>query len=157
MPEPKIEVVGVYRLEITEELLQEQFEILYGYDVTEAERREAKEHCRNQLKSIVLIEVIVRNRDNKFNISDFTQGSEDEPVGSWQVAWAEAFLTMNGESLAVERWSDPPETGDLRIAFFIHYWDANKPLSTSYGDIFCPPPGKMPERLKKLVPYEPVD
>lgn len=157
MPESKIEVVGVYRLEITEELLQEQFEILYGYDMIEAEQREAKETCLKQLKSVALIEVVVRNRDNKFNISDFTQGSEDEPVDSWQVAWAEAFLTMDGESLIVERWSDPPETGDLRIAFFIHDWDSNKPLSTSYGDIICPPPGKIPERLKKIVPYEFVD
>jgi hypothetical protein len=157
MPEPKIEVVGIYRLDITEELLQEQFEILYGYDLTESEQREARETCLNQLKSVVLIEVIVRNRDNKFNIDDFTQGSEDEPVGSWQVAWAEAFLTMDGESLVVKRWSKAPQTGDLRIAFFIHYWDTNKPLSTSYGDIICPAPEKMPERLKKLVPYEPVD
>ncbi len=157
MPEPKVEVLGVYRLDVTEELFREQFETLYGNEMNAIERREAEIDCRNQLASVVLIEALIKNRNDKFDVGDFAQGDENEPADSWQVAWAEAFLTLNGESLIVERWSDPPETGDLRIAFFIHEWDPNKPLFTSYGSVICPRPEKMPDRLKKLVPYDSVD
>jgi len=38
MSEPQIEILGVYRLPVTEELFREQFDILYGYEMTEAER-----------------------------------------------------------------------------------------------------------------------
>jgi len=47
-----------------------------------------------------------------------------------------------------------PKSGDLRIAFYFHYFDPAKPLMSSYGDLICPAPNVMPERLVRLVPYE---
>ena len=157
MSDPEVVVVGVYRLPVTEEVFREQFGILYGYEMSEEQRFEAERHCREQLKSTVLIEALVRNRDSRFKTSDFTQACEDQPKENWQAAWAEAYLTLDGGSLLVERWADPPDKGDLRVAFFMHYWDPSKALCTSYGEVVCPAVEDMPGRLKRLVPYEPVD
>ena len=153
----RIEVLGVYSLSVTDELVREQMEILYGDEMSATERVQAERRCREQLDSTVLVEAAVRHRDTRFSASDFTQPIEGVPEAEWQAAWAEAWLSADGEALQVDRWRDPPETGDLRVAFFLHFWDPGKPLRTSYGDVTCPPVEPMPERLARLVPYEPVD
>lgn len=157
MGRPRIVVLGVYRLPVTEELFREQFAVLYGYPMAKEERDQAESRCREQLSSTVLVEAAVRNRDHRFDVGDFTLPLESVPQEDWQTAWAEAYLTPNGEALAVERWSDPPASGDLRVAFFLHSWPPDRVLRSSYGDVACPEPQEMPERLARLVPYEPVD
>ena len=157
MNKPEVEVLGVYQLPVTDDLFREQFDILYGFPMSRRQRAEAERQCREQLASVVLIEVSVRNRDDQFDVSDFAQGPAGVPWENRQVAWAEAYLTPDGEGLIVERWSEPPQSGDLRIAFFLHYWQSDEPLRTSYGDVKCPAIQEMPDRLRRLVPYEPVD
>ena len=157
MGEPTIDVVGVYRLKVTDDLFREQLSILYPADLPDVARAAAEREVREQLESIVLIESLVHNQDARFDVGDFVQPREDVPRENWQVAWAEAYLSSDGESLAVNRWSPAPESGDLRVAFFLHHWDPTRPLLSTYGAIECPPPQAMPERLERLVPYEPVD
>jgi hypothetical protein len=157
MADPKIEIVGVYRLRVTEELFREQFRILYDYPMAKADRQKVEHDLRKQLASIVLIEAIVRNRDQMFDVGHFTQPKESEEESNWQTAWAEAYLTPDGKSLAVDRWDDPPDTDELRVAFFMHEWQTGKPIRSSYGIVDCPPEQDMPERLVRLVPYEPID
>ncbi len=156
MGEPSIEVVGVYRLEVTDELLREQLEILFSSDLPDDDRADAEEQVREQLQSTVLVEAFVRNSDETFDPGDFTQPQDDASEDEWQAAWAEAYLSADGATLS-EDLESPPESGDFRVAFFIHEWDASHPLRTSYGDVRCPPPTAMPERLERLVPYQPVD
>jgi hypothetical protein len=152
MRAPQIDILGVYRLPVTEELFREQYEILYGEPDLRAEQQ-----CRQQLTSVVLIELLVKERDEGFYVGQFTQPQEGVPEANWQVPWAEVYLTPDGEALAVPRWGEPPQTRDLRIAFFFHYWQPEIALSCSYGDFQCPAVQEMPERLRRLVPYEPVD
>jgi len=157
MAQPTIDVLGIYSLPVTKELLREQMDILYGAELSGAERTDAERQCRVQLESTVLVEVLVRNRDGRFDVGDFSQPQVGVQRDKWQVAWAEAYLSEDGETLLVERWSDPPNAECFRVAFFIHSWNPAAPLLTSYGEIRCPAVQKMPERLQKLVPYEPVD
>ena len=157
MAQPTIEFLGVYSLPVTNDLLREQTDILYGSDLAGAERRDAERQCREQLESTVLVEVLVRNRDKRFNLGDFSQPQHGVPRDNWQVAWAEAYLSEDGEELLVERWGDAPKADAFRVAFFIHCWNPNAQLLTSYGELRCPEVKKMPERLQKLVPYELVD
>ena len=157
MAEPSIKVLAVYRLKVTDDLFREQLAILYPAHLPDVDLAAAERQVREQLDSTVLVEVLVRNRDGRFDMGHFTQPDESIPRENWQAAWAEAFLSADGEVLAVDRWSSAPEVGDLRVAFFLHYWDAKRPLRSSYGDIHCPPPQAMPERLERLVPYEPAD
>jgi len=157
MPQPHIEVLGVYRLAVSDELLQEQFHILYGDDLPEWEIPLAKQLCVDQLESVVLIETLIKDRDSQFRVSDFTQPQDGIPRDSWQAPWAEAYLSLDGESLLVKRWSEPPQDEHFRCAFFLHFYQPEKPLRTSYGELICPPSKDMPTRLKQLVPFEPVD
>ena len=152
MPSPTIEILGVHRLSVSNELVREQQSVLYSDDDPDAEAA-----TREQLESTVLMEAVVRNRDSRFSVEEFTQPQQGVDRDNWQVPWAEAFLAPDGETLVVERWSDPPQTGDLRVAFYLHYWQSEAPLLTSYGSVACPTPTPMPERLARLVPYEPVD
>jgi hypothetical protein len=157
MPEPTVQVLGVYALPVTKELLEEQTNILYGANLTGDARRQAERQCREQLASTVLVEALVRDRNDRFQAGDFCQPRDGEERDSWQVAWAVAYLSLDGESRLEARWPDAPEVKDFRVAFFIHYWEDDEPLLSSYGELRCPAVREMPERLRRLVPYEPVD
>ena len=155
MTKPSLEVLGVYRVPITDALIQDRIENSYSADQvdTPEDRRAVEQECREFFGSIVLIETRVRGCDERFNVGDFTQRCDGVPRENWQAAYDEAFLGPDGES----RIAGPTApAGDLRIAFFLHLWDAGKPLVTSYGDVACPAPRDMPERLARLVPYENV-
>ena len=157
MAQPTVEVLGVYSIPVTDDLLREQTDILHGADLSGDRRQDAERQCREQLESTVLIEVLVRSRDERFKVGDFSQPRDGFSYDDWQVAWAEAYLAEDGERLLVERWGDAPNVDRFRVAFFIHYWNPEVPLRTSYGDVRCPEVKSMPDRLQKLVPYEPVD
>ena len=157
MAKPKISVLGVYALSVTDALVEEQADLLYSEEPGSPERAAAERRSREQLASTVLIEVLVQEPDDAFDVGDFSQSREGDRPSNSQVAWAEAFLATDGESLLVERWGKAPTTDEFRVAFFIHYWDPARPLRSSYGDLVCPPPQPMSERLQRLVPYELLD
>jgi hypothetical protein len=50
-----------------------------------------------------------------------------------------------------------PTNDTFRCAFFLHFYQPDKPLLTSYGTFNCPPVEDMPKRLAQLVPFIPVD
>jgi hypothetical protein len=151
-----IEVLGVYAIPVTDDLVREQTDILYP-SLTGDLRLTAEEDCRDQLNSTVLLELVIYGRDDRYNAGDFKQPNDLLPKESWQVAYDEGYLSLNGETKLEADWPHPPPMEDLRITFFIHYWDPDKPLLSSYGELHCPPVQKMPERLQNLVPYQPVD
>jgi hypothetical protein len=156
MPEPSIEILGVYHVPVTEELLREQFDILYGHLTTKEEKVEALQLCREQLKSVVLIELGINNLDDKFSLNDFTQAIPGQPPENWQAPYDEAYLSPDGEAV-LSHDVKQEVYGELRIAFFLHDYNSQQPLLTSYGVLQCPTVQDMPERLQRLVPYEPVD
>ena len=158
MTQPTIEVLGVYRVRATDALIADRIEYSYSPDqVDTPEKRSAAEReSREVIESVALIEALVRNPDDRFDVGDFTQRLDGVPRDGWQAAYAEAFLSTDGTSLAGDPGSSDAAEAALRIAFFLHFWDASKPLVTSYGDIECPAVSEMPERLERLVPYENV-
>jgi hypothetical protein len=157
MPNPHIDVLGVHRLTVTEAMVRDQFEILCDSHAPEREQREKKQRIRDQLESVVLLEVLVKDRNEKFDVGHFTQVQVGVDRGNWQAPWAEAFLTPDGDALIGEQWGDAPETGTFRCTFYLHFFQPGVPLTTSYGEIPCTPATEMPSRLEKLVPFEPVD
>ena len=90
-------------------------------------RVEAAEPCH-------LIELVVRNSGGRFDIGSFTQEIPDQPQDNWQVPWDEVFLDSAGESVVSSRFS----TRDVRIAFFFHYLDHQRPLITPFGNVDVP-------------------
>lgn len=157
MSEPLVKVLGIYRLDVTDDLVSAQCSVLHSGAETSNLPSEAVREVRDQLFSVVLVEAVVENRDEHFSMDDFAQAQKGVERSHWQAAWAEAFLTLDGTSLVEERWSAAPEFGDIRIAFFMHNWCPSAPLQSSYGECACPPPQPMPPRLAELVPFELVD
>lgn len=85
-PSPSAHVLGAYRVEATPELLATALELKYGEEALEGDdRREAESDVRQEISDVALLEVLVGDRDSRFDVGDFGQeGSEqapyDEPV-----------------------------------------------------------------------------
>jgi len=154
---PSIEVLGVYALEPTEEQVDEQADSFLWEGMSDEEEARAIDHVRAQIESVCLIELVVRDRDERFSADDFAQAPPGTPPGSRQVAYLERYLTADGEELAAPLYTRTPPEGDLRVAFFMHFWDPALPLATSYGEVRCPEPEHMPERLRRVAPWVPTD
>src|SRR5689334_15517985 len=86
---PTIEVLGLYRLNVTPELVSAQADELYGSaeDLSNEARQEAERESREQLESLALIECLVRDADSEFDAGDFAQPESD------QAAYMEEFLS----------------------------------------------------------------
>lgn len=144
----RIELVGVYQLPVTEELVRSQAELLFGANLSIGQREQA----RRQLECTVLVEVLVSDAEADLNVMDFVQENPRLPPTDWQAAWAEAFLSADGQRLLVKRWAPLPQNHTtFRVAFFIHEWQAGGRLVTSYGNVPGAQPGPMPDRLRELV------
>ena len=66
----------------------------------------------------------------------------------------EGFLSADGTEL-ISRFRQP-EDDELRIAFYLHFFDPTRPIKTSYGEFVVDKIDDMPTRLAELLPYEPV-
>src|SRR6476620_281487 len=86
MGEPTITVLGIYRLNVTDELVREQHSRLYP-DSLGVSRAISEAQIRKQLEAVVLVETLVVNRDELFDVSDFTQAQLDVPRDRWQAPW----------------------------------------------------------------------
>jgi hypothetical protein len=152
MTQPNIQGLAVYRIKVTSDLLEEGMEVKYGWQrLSESEREKAKGQLIEEISSAVLIELLVTNPDDRFNLSDIHQ------PGSDQAAYDEVYLSEDGRSVIPTRYFEIPKGEVVRVGFYLHSFDPDKPLVTSYGVIELPPVQDMPEYLQKLIPYHPVD
>jgi len=92
----------------------------------------------------------VERRDHRFAIAHFGQPHNN------QAAYDERYLSTDGMSVIASAF-DTPVTEPLRILFFLHFVDLAQPLSTSYGELRIPAPSLMPDHLRFLAPYTPID
>jgi hypothetical protein len=129
---------------------------VHGFEPIDSEQDEYWPYIRNLVGSVVLIEAIVSNRDDRFKIEEFTQRLVNVPESQLQAPWLETYLTADGSERLIDerRFVKVPSESNLRMAFFMHFWDPAVPLSTTYGLVKCPPPTAMPGRLEVLAPYE---
>ncbi|MGB5102470.1 MAG: hypothetical protein WBO04_04015 [Steroidobacteraceae bacterium] len=151
MSAPTIRVLGVHPVEASPELLREAYEIKYGSLIlSESERRHAEQALRAEIGETALIELQIDGRDDRFDAGDFHQENSE------QAAYAETYLTEDGVGVIGDSF-EPPSDSRIRLAFFLHFFDPSRNLQTSYGSVALPAMTPMPDRLKRLVPYEPVD
>jgi hypothetical protein len=143
---PTLRILGVYRLDITQEIFLEQLPVSGDQD-----------ECRDHFSSVVLVEAVAADIDERFSLSDFTQPNPAYPHGAAQVPWDEGLLSSDGEVLLSRTINCVKGNGPLRFAFYMHYWNAELPLLWTYGEVSCPTPQAMPVRLELLMPYRPCD
>ena len=143
MPTPRIAILGVYKPKIPVAVYWEQWRVTASYERTKA-----------HFKDLVLIEALVEHIDARFKMSELGQPDKliDKP-GSFQCAYDEALLSSDGETVLERDMNCVKGEGLLRFAFYLHFYDANRPLQWSYGQTECPPVEAVPRRLRVLVPY----
>jgi hypothetical protein len=148
--QPEVQVVGVYKLDVDASLVKEALDLKYPIDSYSAQaRRKAEPAVFKELSSAVLIGLKIENPDENYSADDFGQPDSD------QAAYEDKYLSSNSASV-VSEYTCP--AGDiLRIVFLLHFFDPMKPLKTSYGVVNLPMTTEMPERLRKIIRYEPVD
>jgi hypothetical protein len=143
MPTPHIVILGVYKPEIPKAVYEEQWRVT-GSD----------EQIRAHFNDLVLIEAVLEHIDDGFKMIElgqlYTRG--DYP-NNFQCAYDEALLSADGKTVIERRMNCVKGPGLLRFAFYLHFYDASRPLQWSYGQIECPPIELVPIRLKYLVPY----
>jgi hypothetical protein len=138
MPEPALTVLGVYKPDIPEDVYREQWRVS-GSD----------EQTQQHFARLVLIEAIVENAEGRFKAVELGQLYE----GFFQCAYDEALLSADGQVLTDRRMDCVSGTGPLRFAFYLHFYDPEKPLDWSCGQVQCPPLRPVSDRLRQLVPY----
>ena len=105
-----------------------------------------------------LVELIVHDSTGPFDVGEFTQQMSDRSRDDWQVPWDEKILSSSGSEIAVDAWDirdqeSPYWVGDVRVAFFFHYLDLDRPLITPFGEVSIPAATTRPERLD-FMEYE---
>lgn len=111
--------------------------------------REAEEPCH-------LVEIVVSDAPG-FDVGEITQKTPWASRKSWQVPYDERLLNAAGDEVVPTQWPIPPErlTDDVRLAFFFHYLDFDRPLETPFGPVRLPEPTERPSRLDWLQYEEP--
>ena len=152
MTTPVVRILGAHLLQVSEELISAAVEAKYPNAMVKWWKRGAiRSEVKAELSLVALIEVEIIGADDRFKISDFRQSGSD------QVAYDEAYLSSDGEQVVSRDINESSGGPNVRVGFFLHYFDWTQPLITSYGPVKVPRPSPMPERLARLMPYEPVD
>ena len=104
-----------------------------------------------------LIELRVRGAQGIFNVGEITQKIPREPRDNWQAPYMEQIINVSGDGILADDYeaSKRPELwqGDMRLAFFFHYMDLERPLWTPFGEVELPTESELPKRLS-FIEYE---
>jgi hypothetical protein len=136
-------ILGAYKPDIPARVYREQRNVT-GSD----------EHTKAHFKNLVLIEAVVEQIDDRFKMIEM--GQPDILGGRrsyFQCAYDEALLSSDGKTVIERSMRCVKGEGPLRFAFYLHFYDADRPLHWSYGHVQCPSVEPIPRRLKQLVPY----
>ncbi|MGA2434854.1 MAG: hypothetical protein ABSG25_06170 [Bryobacteraceae bacterium] len=144
MAEPRLNVIGVYRPQISAETWHEQWEATEDDEVTRA-----------HFDKLVLIEAIVEGLTEPFDMCKFGQMQVDFPndTSRMMVGYNEGLLSADGETLIQREMDCVRGSGPLRFAAYLHLYDPQRPLQWQNGEVICPPVKDMPVRLLLLMPY----
>ena len=144
MANPKLTVLGVYRPIIDEETWREQSLVIEDDELT-----------RDHFDKLVLIEAIVEDLDEPFEMYRFGQVQIVYPndPNRMQMGHDEGLLSADGERLIQRTIGCVQGTGPLRFAVYLHQYNPARPLLWQRGEVTCPPVQDVPPRLMKLMPY----
>jgi hypothetical protein len=132
-----LRVVGVHPVTPTDHQIRDAVAIMWGDGLDDVEQAEAIVHVGEHFKGLFLIEIEVQPDDAAVDWSTITQPIDGQPPENWQVPYDERRVDGTGG-----RW-----------AFFFHYLDLRRPLSSPFGDLDLREPSPTPKHLRG-VEYE---
>ena len=104
-----------------------------------------------------LIEMMFEQAPENVDVGQITQEVTGISKDSWQAPWDEWYLDDSGENVVSERFTVPEGRSTTRLVFYFHYLNLAKPLLTEFGPLILPKPTILPDRLKRIITYEPPD
>ena len=144
MPTPRISILGVYRPNVSASVYKQQWRVTGSDEKTDA-------HFRD----LALIEAVVEHIDGSLKMAELGQPyTRGDYKNHFQCAYDEALLTKDGQAVVERNLNCVKGSGLLRFAFYLHFYDVNRPVQWSCGQVQGPPVEPMPSRLKRLVPYK---
>jgi hypothetical protein len=152
MSQPSIECLGVYTVPCNQVVWREDID---GYYRSRGLLSETQAY-RARLVAIVLVEVMISGADSSFDVGQFRQPMDMAPAGAAQVAYDEALLSSDGQSVIRRQQGCADGLTEGRICFFLHHYDPNRPIGWTYGEFNCPPPKPIIGRLAGMMPYQPI-
>jgi hypothetical protein len=143
-----ISPIGVYVWPHSAKDLKNLAKAMYGVADADSVRE-----LKNQLSSLVLIELALNGVGPDFDVGDIAQVPVAERGEDTQVPYDETFITADGEqSLGCFL----PDRESFRVVFFLHEFDPTRGLYWTRGEqIDLPKPTELPARLKDHVRYDP--
>ena len=99
-----------------------------------------------------LVELRFTNCACPVDVVEITQENPEQPKSNWQVPWDEKNVGRDG-NIALDSFDASPNAGEVRLVFFFHYLDLDKPLLTPAGPVRLPVPTEKPNRFRFMV-YE---
>src|SRR5437879_4965215 len=123
MTTPSIAILGVYKPDIPTRVYKQQSKVT-GSD----------EQTKTHFKDLVLIEAVVEQIDGRFKMIELGQPyTRGDYKDHFQCAYDEALLSSDGKTVIERSMKCVKGSGLLRFAFYLHFYDANRPLESSYG------------------------
>jgi hypothetical protein len=108
-------------------------------------------------QNVKLIEMVVDCPPSQIDVGKITQPEEGIKESDWQAAYDEYYLNESGMEVVGRFDNVPIDTPTTHLTFFLYFVNFDKPLSTQFGGIQLPEESPMPERLRKIIKFEPVD
>ena len=106
-------------------------------------------------EDVHLIELGIKTNHGTIEIGEFTQKQDGLDQLNWQTPWDEKFLNESGTKITGDWMNAPTDKSDFtRLAFFLHFIDLEKPLSTQFGNVELRTVEEMPKRLADIIEYE---
>jgi hypothetical protein len=99
-----------------------------------------------------LVELLIRGHTGRVDIGSFTQERPGRPRSDWQAPWDERVLNAQGTADILGQFpSEIVASGEpLRLVFFFHSLDFNRPFVTPAGEVALQGAEERPPRLAFL-------
>jgi len=109
-------------------------------------------------KGISMVEVQVDAHYASFDPEGFLKPVSKAAPETWQPADDVRYLNPEGDLMIGDQFQRPLEEYETtRLVMFFHDLDINGPLVTPFGLVELPKRRPIPERLRSIIQYHPVE
>jgi len=104
-----------------------------------------------------IIELFFNNAPEYVALDEITQPKLNMDRLDWQAPYLECYLNESGDFAVINYTDLPKKSSTTRVAFFFHDLNFDEILITSHGTINLTQAIPVPDRLRKIMPYESTD
>ncbi len=109
-------------------------------------------------RGLSMVEVQVNAHYAGFDPEGFLKPEAKTPPEQWEAADDVRYLNPSGDLMIGDRFQRPLEEHETtRMVMFFHDLDIQGPLVTPFGLVELPKRRPLPERLRSIIQYHPVE